>query len=290
MRRRARHAIPFATLRTALLGAGLALAGLAAPATARPLDDVRRSGTLVIAVYKDFAPWSFEVDGEPQGIDVEIGKILAAGIGVRAEFMVRMAGEDVDTDLRANVWRGDVVEKKRADVMLHVPVDHDLQLRNTEAVICCRYGEERMAVAFDPDKVPVKSFAAFRSRRIAVELDSTGDIWLSAAFGGALGANIDRGRTFAAAAETFLSGRDPALMAPRAQLEWVAAKAPHPVAIEEWPMLGIVRSSWPIGLAVRDNSRDLGHALDQVIEDATADGRLDEAHRRFGVTRIAPRD
>lgn len=273
-----------------LLATAFVLAGLVASAVARPLDEVRRSGVLVIAVYKDFAPWSFEVDGKPQGIDVAIGEILAESLGVRAEFMLRMAGEDVDADLRANVWRGDVVEKKRADVMLHVPVDHDLQLRNTEAVICCRYAEERMAIAFDPEKVPVKSFAAFRSRRVAVELDSTGDIWLSAAFNGALGANIDRGRTFDAAADTFLSGRDPALVAPRAQLEWATAKATRPVAIEEWPMLGIVRSSWPIGLAVRDNSRDLGHALAQAIEDAAVDGRLDTAHRRWGVTRISPSD
>lgn len=273
-----------------MLGSALVVACASTAAVARPLERVKQSGVLVVAVYRDFAPWSFEENGEAKGIDVEIGKILAESLGVRAEFMVRMAGEDVDGDLRANVWRGDIVEKKMADVMLHVPVDHDLALRNDMAVICCRYGEERMAIAFDPAAVPVKSYAAFRSRRIAVELDTTADIWLSAAFGGAIGPNIERGRTFEQAAQSFLSGRVPALMAPRAQLEWAVRGAKRPISIEEWPMLGIVRSSWPIGLAVRFDSRDLGHALDAAIEAARDDGRLAAAHGRFGVTRLEPKD
>lgn len=271
-------------------GLALLLGLLPAPALARPLDRVKASGVLVVSVYRDFAPWAFEENGEAKGIDVDLGKLLAESLGVRAEFMIRAADDNVDGDLRANVWRGDIVERKRADVMMHVPLDHELALRNREVVICCGYGGERMGIAYDPARVPVKSFAAFRSRRVAVELDTTADIWLSAAFNGVLGPSIDRGRTFADAAEIFRSGRDPALVAPLAQLQWAVRGLSQPVTVEEWPMPGIVKSSWPIGLAVRDDSRDLGHALDAAIEDARADGRLAALHARWGVTWLEPKE
>lgn len=272
----------------AVLGllAGLATGG----ADARPLDKVKESGVLVVSVYRDFAPWAYVEDGVPKGIDVDLGKLLAEALGVRAEFMIRPADEDVDGDLRANVWRGDIVEHKRADVMMHVPVDHDLALRNDMVVICCGYGQERMGIAYDPAAVPVKSFAAFRSRRVAVELDTTADIWLSAAFNGVLGPSIDRGRTFEAATENYRSGRDTALVAPRAQLEWAAKSVGRPTVVEEWPMPGIVKSSWSIGIAVRFDSRDLGHALDGALEAARGDGRIAAIHAGYGVTWLPPQD
>ncbi|NLH80909.1 MAG: transporter substrate-binding domain-containing protein [Phyllobacteriaceae bacterium] len=270
--------------------AGLLLALTSGGAEARPLDKVKESGVLVVSVYRDFAPWAFVENGEPKGIDVDLGKLLAEAVGVRAEFMIRPADEDVDGDLRANVWRGDVVEHKRADVMMHVPVDHDLAMRNDMAVICCGYGQERMGIAYDPEAVPVKSFAAFRSRRVAVEGDTTADIWLSAAFNGILGPNIDRGRTFAVAMENYHSGRDTALVAPRAQLEWAAKAGGRRTVVEEWPMPGIVKSSWPICIAVRFDSRDLGHALDGALEEARADGRVAAIHAAYGVTWLPPQD
>lgn len=280
---------PVARLRWVRAVLGLVAAGLVAPPlAARPLDKVRESGVLVVAVYRDFAPWSYVEDGVPRGIDVAVAELLAADLGVRAEFMVRMAGEDVDTDLRANVWRGDIVERRTADVMMHVPVDPDLARRNDLVTICCRYGDERMAVAFDPAVVTTRSFAAFRSRRVAVEVESTADAWLSAAFNGVLGASLVRGRTFEEAAATFRSGAAAALVAPRAQLEWAVRDATRPVVIEEWPMPGIVTTSWTIGLAVKFDSRDLGHALDGIVEAARADGRLQEIHARRGVVWLPP--
>jgi ABC-type amino acid transport substrate-binding protein len=278
-----------ATVRAAAIAlfAGALSAG---SADARPLDKVRESGVLVVAVYRDFAPWSYVEEGEAKGIDVAIGRLLAAALGVRAEFMVRMAGEDVDTDLRANVWRGDIVERRTADVMLHVPVDPNLARRNDLVTICCRYGEERMSIAFDPEVITTRSFATFRRHKVAVEVDATADIWLSAAFNGVLGANLVRGRTFSAAVETFRSGAAAALVAPRAQLEWAVRGSARPVTVEEWPMPGVVASSWPIGLAVKFDSRDLGHALDAVLEAARADGRLKEIHGRWGVTWIEPKE
>ena len=64
------------------------------------------SKVLKVVVYEDNAPFSWSEDGAAKGIDVDLGKALAREIGVEAEFIVRVQGEEVDDDLRANVWKG----------------------------------------------------------------------------------------------------------------------------------------------------------------------------------------
>lgn len=276
--------------RAGSFGAACAVASIVATTSpqARPLDKVTGSKSLVVAVYRDFAPWSFEENGEAKGIDVEIARLLAQRLGVEPKFLVRMAGEDVDGDLRANVWRGDIVDRIMADVMLHVPVDPDLAHKTDMVMITGAYAQERMAIALDPEAVPVKSWPAFRTRRLTVELDSTADIWLSAAYGGVLGPRLDRGRTFADAVERFRSGAADALAAPRAQAEWAVRVSGRRAVVEEWPMPGIVRTSWPIGVAVRFDSRDLGYELEQQLGAMAEDGSLKAIHDRYGVTWLPP--
>ncbi|MEM6485914.1 MAG: transporter substrate-binding domain-containing protein, partial [Pseudomonadota bacterium] len=49
----------------------------------RTLDDVLESGFIEIGVYKDFPPYSFENEaGEAAGIDIEVGRLIASGLGV----------------------------------------------------------------------------------------------------------------------------------------------------------------------------------------------------------------
>ena len=78
--------------RRTLIGGALAAAGLAAfPARAAPLAKVIANGVLRVAVYRDFAPWSWRRGGAVVGIDVELGEALAKAIGVRAEIIDFMA-------------------------------------------------------------------------------------------------------------------------------------------------------------------------------------------------------
>ncbi|MGH8375380.1 MAG: amino acid ABC transporter substrate-binding protein, partial [Pseudomonas sp.] len=48
-----------------------------AQAQVRNYDEMIAAGELKVAVYKDFAPYSFESTGKPQGVDVEIAEALA---------------------------------------------------------------------------------------------------------------------------------------------------------------------------------------------------------------------
>ncbi len=282
---------PPPTVRSGGLARRLSLAALAAgilcsagAALSRPLDKATASGTLSIVVYKDFAPWSFEENGELKGIDVDLARELGRELKLEPVLLQRAAGEDVDTDLRANIWRGDIITKARADVMMHVPTDPALAARNDMVVICCGYEHVRMAVAIDPSEITAKTYGTFRTHKIAVEGGETGDIWLSAAFNGLLAGNVVREKSFDAAAAKFAAGTVPALMAPRSQLEWATRSASHPVTIEEWPMFGILNSSWSIGLATRVDAHDLAYALEDALTTIRDDGRLTKIYASYGVT------
>ena len=51
------------------------------------LDQIRSRGTLVIATEGNWSPWTYhDESGELTGLDVEIGKLIAEGLGVTAEF------------------------------------------------------------------------------------------------------------------------------------------------------------------------------------------------------------
>ncbi len=256
---------------------------------ARPYDDVIESGVLTIFVYEDYAPYSWVEGGELKGIDVEVGRAFAAELGVEADFLVRGADENIDDDLRVNIWKGDLIHRKAADVMLHVPVDREVDARNNLAVIMAPYFLEQMAVVADSSVLPeLDTFGRFLYQPIAVEVDTAGDFFLSNAFRGQLHNSIRRGRTFGDAVDLYNNGEAVALMGSRAQAEWVAFQSDKESKVHQPPMPGIVRRSWPIGIAIKHDSRDLGYALGDVITELINSGKLAEITKKYGVEYIVP--
>ncbi len=279
---------PASLAATALLG--LAVAG---GATARPLDDVVESGKITIFVYSDYAPYSWGEGANAEGIDVEIAHAIGEFLGVETELLIRGADENLDDDLRVNVWKGDLIHRRAADVMLHVPYDREVDVRNELAVLTAPYFQEEMAIVVDVRELPdVETFGHFTSTPIAVELDTAGDFFLSNAFRGQLQESIHRGRTFDIAARSFIDGEVPALMGSRAQCEWVAKEAAArgiEAAVLQPPMPGIVRTGWPIGIAVRHDSRDLGYAVGDALTELIDSGRMAELYASYGVEWLPPR-
>jgi ABC-type amino acid transport substrate-binding protein len=275
-------------LKTALLMGVCAL--FVPPLSARPLDEVTDSGEITIFVYSDYAPYSYMKDGEAVGIDVEIAGELASALGVKLNLLMRGADENLDDDLRINIWKGDLIHRKVADVMLHVPADPEVDYRNEFAVLMGGYFQETMGVVYDADKIPeLKTFGRFVSQPIGVELDTAADFFLSGAFRGKLMASVRRGRTFKEAVALYTEGEVPALLASRAQAEWVATQAPlKNSVIAQPPMPGMVRSGWPIGIAIKHDSRDLGYTLTDVLSEMQQSGKLQSIYERYGVTYLPP--
>ena len=77
----------------------------AAQAQVRTYDEMIAAAELKVAVYKDFAPYSFEDAGEARGVDVELAQALAKALGVRLRLIWAPAGEKLDDDLRDYIWR-----------------------------------------------------------------------------------------------------------------------------------------------------------------------------------------
>lgn len=257
---------------------------------ARPLDDVVDSGKITVFAYSDYAPYSWVDESGPQGIDIELARRFGTELGVEVEFLIRGADENLDDDLRVNIWKGDLVHRQVADVMMHVPFDREVDIRNELAVLTSPYYQEEMAVVFNTDKHPkVDTFGRFVSNPIAVELDTAGDFFLSSAFRGKLQQSIRRGRTFGDTQALYASGEVDALMGSRAQAQWVAFKAEGVNSkVVQPPMPGIVRTGWPIGIAVKHDSRDLGYALGDVLSALMQSGEINSIYSDYGVEWEAP--
>lgn len=278
--------------RRSFLLAGLAAAGTAAalrPAAARPLDDVVARGRLRIAVYRDFPPFSYRADGKLTGIDVELGRILAERLGVAADIMEHTPGETVSDDLRLAVWKGYVTGGEPADVMMHVPYDKEFGLRNGEAVLFAPYQREVFALTRNPNRLPNGMIATLpEGEKIGVELDTVPDFFLLGAFGGRLRSSVAHFPSVTKAVEAMRAGDVAAVLAPLSEIEGAlgADRATYPTAAITLP--GMPQSGWDIGMAVKENSRDLAYALGDVITAMDADGSLAALFARYGVTRQQP--
>lgn len=271
----------------AALAGGVALA-MIRPAFASPLDKVRALGILKVAVYKDFEPWSWKRDGAIVGIDVDLAVAMAAAIGVKAEVQEFLAGDDVGDDLRNMVWKGTVVQGQPADVMMHVPVDRKLGLDNDRAVILAPYYRESFGMACNRDtsdcEVPPPQL---KGKRLVVEIASIPDLYLTGGFGGVLRGDVRHVDTGAAAVAAVAAGDADATVATVAQIEHGSAPGGRIIRRKgAVPLIG--NPGWNVGIAVKDDSRDLGDELEKVLGTLASNGTMAAIFARYGVTPRAP--
>lgn len=258
-------------------------------ARAAPVDKVKAAGKLRVAVYRDFEPWSWrDAGGKLVGIDVDLAGALAQALGVSVEVIDFMADESVDDDLRNMVWRGSLVGGQLCDVMMHVPVDRQLQRENDRAVIVAPYYREgfMMACALGTDcEVPPPQL---KGKRLAAELDSIPDFYFSGGFGGVLRADVKHLLSGAAAITEVVEGRADVVLATRAQIEHTKQAAGDKLKVRHGPLPALPSPGWDVGLAVKDDSRDLADALEAVMASLVKDGTVDAVLARYGVAPHAP--
>ena len=264
-----------------------AISWLAAPASARPLDEVVASGTLRVITYLDNAPFSFEKDGQPAGIEVDMAQALAKELGVKAEVVLRMQGEKADDDVRANVWRGPLTGGGVGDIMMSVPMDREFAMRNPEAAFGNPYFQERIVLAVAPGAAKeFSSFDAFTTRKVGVQLATVADYFLMTYKDGALIPNISHHIKPKDGALEFKGGQVSALMGVRSKLEFLLHDANTPAEFVEPDMTGIVRKYWSLGMAWKENSRDLGYAIEAALAKLAESGELARCFEKYGVSYI----
>jgi ABC-type amino acid transport substrate-binding protein len=261
------------------------------------LDEIVERGWIEIAVYEDFAPYSWEEGGAPRGVDVEIGRMIAESLGVEPRFRFVQAGETLEADLLNYVWKGATIGGHVSNVMLRVPYNSDFTCRVEQVVFTGQYAGERIAIAYRldayPDAVqepdadgrhpdgPVPAY--FRYDRVGVENDSISDFYLASTIGAA--GKLTRYKTTLQAMDGLNAGEVMAVMGPLSQLKHGAGPG---VAIHMPLMPGFQLSRWTLGLAVHHSHRDLGYAVDDAVAAALADGRIAAAHAAYGLDFTAP--
>jgi ABC-type amino acid transport substrate-binding protein len=251
------------------------------------MDTLQEQGHMLFAVYEDFPPYSWEENGQPRGVDIEIARLIAEDIGVEARFHFVSAGENLDADLRNNIWKGAVIGGRVANVMMRIPYDSSFKCRVEQVVFTGQYAAERIAIAYDtaayPDEKPVPAY--FRFDTVAVENDSIADFYLSGLAGGQLRANIQRFPTMEEAMEALVKGEVKAAMGPLGQLEHGAGEG---IGIHTPPLPGFAVGQWTLGVAVSFLYRPLSYTVDDAIRYAIEDGRIPQIYADYGLTWLEP--
>lgn len=253
------------------------------------LAAIRQRGSLRIAVYNDFPPYSM---AGGKGIDADLGRAIAARLGVNAEIVGFNADEDMNDDLRNMVWKGHYLGTQPADLMLHVPVDETLARANDRVRIFGPYHRERLALARNPQRVPPLSGSAavaleiFTREKIGVETASLADSFLLSVLNGRLHDNIVHFTSVGEAARGLADGAVAAVLAPRAELE-AALGGNTRLAIDDARFAELKIDGWPLGMAVRANADGLASAVADALDGLKRDGSVAAIFRRHGITHSA---
>ncbi len=237
--------------------------------------------------WADYPPYSWQENGKPRGVDVEIARIIAEDLGVEARFNFFSAGENLDADLRNNIWKGPLIGGQVANVMMRVPYDSAFKCRVEQVVFTGQYASESIAIAYNlesyPEEKPVPAY--FRFDPVAVENDSISDFYLSSFARGQLSQNTKRFPDMQGAMDALTSGAVKAAMGPLGQLEFGTDNG---VGIHQPPLAGFAVSHWTVGVAVNFRYRPLSYAVDDAIRYAIDDGRIPAIFEAYGLTYQSP--
>jgi len=250
-----------------VLGAALALALAGSTAAARPLEVIRDRGVLSLCAHANALPFSSKTL-DPPGFQVELGRALAAELGVtlRVEwvttgFQFRAADCDIVLDTIA------VAEAQE---------ERHLQLSRP-------YQQSGVGLAFRPDVTGIAGFADLDGRRVAVQSGSLAAMLLARR-----GARIV---PFGFEEE----------MVEAAERGEVAAAAVSPATVGYFNLthggapLVFVRAyegdpdlSWNLAVGLRRADEPLREAIDRAIDRLLADGAIARIYARYGIEHRPP--
>lgn len=249
----------------------------------KDMDTLQEQGFMSFAVYRDLPPYSWEEDGAPRGVDIEIARLVAGNLGVDARFNFVTAGENLEADLRNNIWQGSVIERTVSNVMMRVPYNSAFTCRVEQVVFTGLYARESIGIAYDeavfPDDAPTVPY--FRFHDIGVETDSISDFYLTSFARGQIASRVRHYPRMPQAMKALADGEVTATMGPMAQLEWGLTDG---VAVHSPPLAGFAVSKWNLGVAVHFAYRPLSYAVDDAITAAMQDGRIAAIYADYGLS------
>jgi len=253
----------------AAVGAALAPAAAMAQPTggAGSLTRIRERGSLQVGLYHEMPP--FHVGG--RGIDVDLGRAIAADMGLKFSPMPFQAGENMGDDLRNMVWKGHYLGWGPADVLLHVPVERGLTQANPQVMVLAPYYRERVLLATRADQFgKVENLADLQGHPVAVAGQSLAGWVLAGAIKEGLVTAFADGL---GAAQALRDGQAHVAAGLASELESVLAGDAR-FALQPLPSPRVPADGWAIGCAVRQGADELAGALQKAIQSLQTNGRL----------------
>lgn len=264
-----------------------------AEALARSYDDVVESGYIVFAVYRDFPPYSFIKNDAPAGVDVALAKKIAAAMQLKARFFWLTADESLEDDLRNAVWKGATLDadKKRADIMLRVPYDRQFNYgldgyglpRNDLVHMFAPYQSESWSLARDLEKTgEVRNLAIFQYEKIGVEIDTMPDTFLISTLRGRLREQVVHFSSTKDAVAALQQNQLAAVAGMTSQLHWYLPQS-NRFELSQDGLEMLPKRRWDIGLAVKQDYRQLAYSVEELIDRWRVDGSLNELFAAYGL-------
>jgi ABC-type amino acid transport substrate-binding protein len=274
------------TTRRSLIAALLATLtlSLTAPASAElaDLEKIRARGTLSVAVYDDFPPYS----GKQGGIDHDVAEAIAKKLGLKLSLLPFPAGEDIGDDLRNMVWKGHYLGFGPADVMLHVPVDRSVMQKNDKVEIFAPYYRDTVQLVRNRKAIPdLNGIESLEGKKLGAEKVSISAMVLLGE--ASLRDNVTIFASGIEALDKLKAGELDAVVATRAEIE-ASIRGDAKFEVTDAPFQRLPRKGWVIGMAVKKESTELARALQQAVNELFDSGDMAALFNKHGVRSIKP--
>ncbi|PHV03914.1 amino acid ABC transporter substrate-binding protein [Janthinobacterium sp. BJB412] len=268
-------------------GAACSLAAVllcvASPARA-DWSKIQQSGTLKVAVYNEFAPFS----DRGVGIDVDLAQALAGKLGLKLNLLPFPAGENLNDDLRNMVWKGHYLGYGPADVMLHVPVEPQLMNENGKVQILAPYHVETVRLVRSASAIPAYAgLDSLDGKKIGVEKVSIAAMVMLGEGNGRFRDNVRIFDTAAEALEQLKAGAIDAVLANRSEIEAVFKSDPA-FPLSEATFQRLPRAGWAVGMAVRKDDVEVAKLLQAAVNSLRDSGELQAIFNKYGVHVVRP--
>ena len=261
-------------------------------------DDIIESNKINIAVYDDYPPYSYIEAGVAKGIDVDIAKEIAVKLNVELVITWMTPGETTEDDFRNFLWKGHIIHKVKADLMMRAPYDRtfsqkrdDIGLLANELVhMFAPYQQESWQIIHNTERLPeVETMAMFQYHSIGAEIDSIPHFYLTSAFGGRLRKNTSQYASNELAIDAMKQGEIDAVMGLRTQISYLAQfidNKKFKLADNAFPLIG--KQKWDLGIAVHNDYRTLAYEVGDVITEMVQSWKIAHIFSQYHATYEMP--
>jgi polar amino acid transport system substrate-binding protein len=225
------------------------------------LDDVMKAKTIKIAIPTDYPPYGFVgTDLQPQGLDIDTARLIAAKLGVKAELVPVTSANRIP-----------YLQTKKADLVISTLGKNP----EREKVIdfTAAYAPFFQAV-FAPKSLPVKSFADLAGKSVAVTRGAMEDQELSKVI--PAGVDVKRFEDNNATIAAFVAGQTQVIATSASVAGNMMAKNPQISA--EYKLL-LKESPNFIGVAKGEDA--LRGKVNEILADAKKAGELDKMSQKW---------